>query len=332
MTIDADAHTSASSPTRVDSPTVDAPSTPAPAATLLTGQTTTTTSSAMIRLPPLPAKDLISHVPTFSEQLTDASSFEKWHGVLLMHARCYIGVFEGRDRTTYGATDDNIFAAADYAAEQTILRSLSETVKQSLVPWNSTTNLYQQLLQLYGVTGIARDLAIFAAYFRQPVTTAQADLTRLEADMPRRHADFCRLMAALGNDASVLQKLVVLDNLPAPFQSHVVRHLETKHASVRDLPNLHQLMTFIRAHAASDQPQANTAAQVNTAAPTAPPARRGARPPPPGPCRFCGKTGHRHSDCPKIQHLVHVNQTSVHHPIVNAVASASTRDFIWDGG
>ena len=64
------------------------------------------------------------HGNQHSEQLTDASSFEKWNGALLLHARCYQGLFEGRDRSTYGATNDNTFAAANYAAKQTILRSL----------------------------------------------------------------------------------------------------------------------------------------------------------------------------------------------------------------
>ena len=87
MATDAGAHTSALSPTaRVTSPTVNAPSTPAPADVLLT-HTATTTSSTLSRLPPLPPKDLIAHVPTFSEQLTDALSFEKWNGALLLHAQ-----------------------------------------------------------------------------------------------------------------------------------------------------------------------------------------------------------------------------------------------------
>ena len=93
MATDAGAHTSAPSTTaRVTSPTVDAPSTPAPAGTpapadVLFTHTASTTSSTLSRLPPLPPKDLIAHVPTFSEQLTDALSFEKWNGALLLHAQ-----------------------------------------------------------------------------------------------------------------------------------------------------------------------------------------------------------------------------------------------------
>ena len=158
------------------------------------------------------------------------------------------------------------------------MRSLGETVKQGLVPWDGAARLYKQLVTLYGATGIDHKLAVYAAFVLTPVANTDTDLARLEADVPRRRANFNRMMQSLGNDVIALQKLTMLASLPAALQRPVVRHLLTRYASVRDLPNFPGLFTFIQAYTLSDKPQ------VNTATPTAPPGKRSARPPPTGPC------------------------------------------------
>ncbi|KAK4050705.1 hypothetical protein OIV83_003431 [Microbotryomycetes sp. JL201] len=125
--------------------------------------------------------------------------------------------------------------------------SLGTNVKSHLTPYDTVPELYRQLVTQYGVTGIARELEIYAAYVRQPLGATKADFARFQTAVTSKNSDFARLMKSFNNDLSVLDKLVFFDNLPAPFQSKVVRVLAKQFSSAAKLPALAELATHVRA-------------------------------------------------------------------------------------
>ncbi|KAM0786159.1 hypothetical protein ACM66B_006966 [Microbotryomycetes sp. NB124-2] len=119
---------------------------------------------ALPALPALPANKLYQHVLSFKETLKDASTFDAWHNALLLTARCYKGIFDGTIVETYGDVNPGTLLAAHSAAERTLMGSLGTLVKSHLTAYNAVPELYKQLVTRYGVTGIARELEIYASY------------------------------------------------------------------------------------------------------------------------------------------------------------------------
>ncbi|KAM0792121.1 hypothetical protein ACM66B_004824 [Microbotryomycetes sp. NB124-2] len=279
-------------------------------------------------LPALPADKLYQHVLSFKETLEDASTFDAWHNALLLTARCYKGIFDGTIVETYGDVDPDVLLAAHSAAERTLMGSLGTLVKSHLTAYDTVPELYKQLVTRYGVTGIARELEIYASYVRQPLTANDADFAWFATAVTANNAAFARLMQLYNNNLKVLDKVVFLDNLPGLLRAKVVRVLATQFSSVVHLPELATLAVHVQAEMDPLTMSVNTASTgASHSHENAPWKTR--------PCRHCKTVGHRQRDCPTRQHK-NVGLTSVatsytpYHPQV--CVAQTTRDFVWDGG
>ncbi|KAK4045945.1 hypothetical protein OIO90_006646, partial [Microbotryomycetes sp. JL221] len=281
-------------------------------------------------LPPVLLDKLVTYTIAFDKKLKDAASFDAWHHALMMHARCYRHIFEGRPDLCF-ATDTEFNTpenqarvnAASIAAKHTLLNSLDTSAK-ILLEYNTTPELYCQLVTRYGTTGLRKEIKLFDTFMQQTFADNKADFGQFEANFPAQAATITRLFESGKRNFNFIHKLVYLRAIPSGIQSQVIADLAGRYASVSEIPSFDNLGKRVRVALASSTVAVNTVQQARH--------RSGGRKKkwvPHGKCKHCGQYGHKHNNCPKKPQEVATVQ--ILSPYVNTT-SVKTKNFLWDGG